>query len=358
MTILILIIVLGILIFVHEAGHFFVAKKVGMKVEEFGLGFPPRIFGIKRKGTIYSINWIPFGGFVKILGENGEDNSPDSFNKKSAWSRVLVLVAGVTMNVLLAMVLLIFVNAVGLRIGLVDGPSGEATDIKVQIIQVAPNSPAMDAKLLVLDTVVSLSTDTQRVVIEEVTDIQTFVGQNKGREIVMEILRGKETKNINIVPRVDPPSGQGAMGVTLIKTGVVTYPWYEAIWRGAYDGIRITAATAVGYATIIKNLFTTGSAGVNISGPVGIAVLTGQATKTGFNYLLQFIAIISINLAIINIVPFPALDGGRLLFILIEKIKGSPVNRKIEGWVNAVGFFALIAVMIFITMRDISRFFG
>jgi len=358
MTILILVVVLGILIFVHEAGHFFVARKMGMKIEEFGFGFPPRLFGFKRKGTIYSINWIPFGGFVKILGENGEDDSPDSFNRKSAWSRALVLVAGVTMNILLAIVLLIFVNAAGVRIGLIDGPSGGATDIRVQIIQVAPKSPAMNADLLALDTIVGLSTDTQRVIVKEVTDIQTFISQNKGEEVTIEILRGKETKNINLVPRVDPPPGEGAMGVTLMKTGVVSYPWYEAIWRGTYDGIRMTAATAVGYATIIKNLFTTGSAGVNISGPVGIAVLTGQATKTGFNYLLQFIAIISINLAIINIVPFPALDGGRLLFLLIEKIKGSPVNRKIEGWINAIGFFALIILMIFITMRDVSRFFG
>ncbi len=358
MTILILFIVLGVLIFVHEAGHFFVAKKAGMKIEEFGFGFPPRILGIKKGETIYSINWIPFGGFVRILGENGDSKDPHSFSSKSLLARTLVLVAGVTMNILLAMVLLAFVNMGGLRIGLIDGPSGGAMDIRVQIIQVASNSPAMGADLLPLDSIVGLSNGVQSVVVEEVSDVQEFISQNKGREIVMEIMRGQETINVTLTPRADPPQGQGATGITLLKTGTVSYPWHESLWRGVYDGARMTAATAVGYATIIKNLVTTGSAGVSISGPVGIAVMTGQATKTGFNYLLQFVAIISINLAIINIIPFPALDGGRILFLFIEKIKGSPVNRKIEGWINAAGFLALIILMIYITARDISRFFG
>jgi len=358
MTILILLIVLGALIFVHEAGHFFVAKRAGMKIEEFGFGLPPRIWGFKKGGTIYSINWIPFGGFVKILGENGDSSDPRSFGSKGLLARSLVLVAGVTMNILFAMILLVFVNMGGLRIGLVNGSPAEAIDVRVQIIQVAPNSPAMEADLLALDTIVGLNNGIQNVVVKEISDVQEFISQNKGREIVMEIMRGKEIVNVALIPRADPPPGEGATGITLLKTGTVSYPWYESIWRGFYDGARMTAATAVGYATIIKNLFTTGSAGVAVSGPIGIAVLTGQATKTGFNYLLQFVAIISINLAIINIIPFPALDGGRLLFLFIEKIKGSPVNKKIEGWVNAVGFLSLIILMFYLTARDISRFFG
>ena len=357
MTVLILIIVLGLLIFVHEAGHFFVAKKSGMKVEEFGFGFPPRIFGIKKKETIYSINWIPFGGFVKILGEDGGSSDPGSFSSKGLFSRALVLVAGVTMNVIFAMFLLAIVNVGGLRIGLVSGPADSATDVRIHIVQVAADSPAAEIGLLTLDSIVSLSNGAQEVFVEEVEDVQKFIDENRGREITMGIMRGDELTLKTIVPRVDPPPGQGATGITLIKTGVVTYPWYEAIWRGAYDGARMTIATAHGYASIIKNLVVNGSPGVEISGPVGIAVLTGQATKTGFNYLLQFIAIISINLAIINIIPFPALDGGRLLFLLIERIKGSPVNKKIEGWINAVGFVALILLMVLITAKDIVRFF-
>lgn len=357
MTILILIVALGVLIFVHEAGHFFAAKKAGMKVEEFGFGFPPKIFGIKKGETTYSVNWIPFGGFVKILGEDGASSKPGSFTSKGILPRSLVLAAGVSMNILLAMVLLVFVNIGGLRIGLVDGPT-EAADVRVQIIQVASDSPAMDAGLLTLDTIVGLNNGIERVSVAEIQDVQKFIDSNRGREITMEILRGQEIVFKKMMPRVNPPPGEGATGITLIKTGVVSYPWYEAIWRGFYDGARMTAATAIGYAGIIKNLIVTGSAGVEISGPVGIAVLTGQATRTGFNYLLQFIAIISVNLAIINIVPFPALDGGRLLFLLIEKIKGSPVDRKIEGLINTVGFTALILLMVYITVRDVARFFG
>lgn len=358
LTAIIFIIVLGILVLVHEFGHFYVAKKAGMKVEEFGFGFPPRIFGIKRGGTIYSVNWIPFGGFVKVYGESGEgEGDPRSFISKPAGQRAKVIMAGVLMNLLLAAVLLGFGNALGLRIGLIGDEVAGAQDIKIQIIQVSADSPAQAAGIKMLDEIVKLEKGIETVSPLEVEEVQNFVNKHAGEEVIITIARnGGETRLI-LVPRMEPPPGQGALGISLVKTGVVSYPWYEAIWRGIRDTGIMTANIAVILGIFFKNLFIDSKLITDVSGPVGIAVLTGQAAGLGFNYLLQFVALLSINLAILNIIPFPALDGGRLLFIGIEKLKGSPVSKKIEGFVNAAGFAFLIALMIWITVKDVSKFF-
>ncbi len=356
-TVLIFFIVLGILVLVHEFGHFYVAKKAGMRVDEFGFGFPPRIFGIKKGETVYSINWIPFGGFVKVYGEQGEgENDPRSFASNSAGSRAKVLVAGVVMNLLLAAFLLGLGNFLGLRIGLLDGDAG-ARDIKIQIINVSQDSPAQAAGLNPLDEIIRLEKGVEVVSVGEVEEVQTFVKRYAGQEIFVVIGRNGGELKLNLVPRKDPPPGQGELGISLVKTGVVSYPWYEAAWRGVRDTGIMTANIAVALAIFFKNLFVDSSQIADVSGPVGIAVLTGQAAGLGFNYLLQFVALLSINLAVLNIMPFPALDGGRLLFIGIEKVKGSPVSKKIENLVNAAGFALLLALMIWITVKDVAKFF-
>ncbi len=358
LTAIIFIIVLGILVLVHEFGHFYVAKKAGMRVDEFGFGFPPRLFGVKKGETIYSINWVPFGGFVKVYGEQGEgENDPRSFASKSAGPRAKVIVAGVLMNLLLAAVLLGFGNFLGLRIGLIGDEPLSARDIKIQIIQVSQDSPARLAGLNTLDEIKRLQKDTDIVEPKEVEEVQNFVTKHSGEEIILTILRNGGEVDLNLVPRIDPPPGQGAIGVSLVKTGVVSYPWYEAIWRGVHDTGIMTANITIALSTFFKNLFVDSAAITDVSGPVGIAVLTGQAASLGFNYLLQFVALLSINLAVLNIIPFPALDGGRLLFIGIEKLKGSPVSKKIENLVNAAGFAFLIALMIWITVKDVAKFF-
>ena len=360
MTLLIFIVVLSVLIFVHEFGHFVVAKRAGMKVEEFGFGFPPRLWGIKKGGTVYSINWIPFGGFVKIFGEDGKGKSDRrSFASAKARIRVAVVVAGVAMNFLLAVVLLSVGNAVGLRVGLIDEVQiKQAKDIKVQIIQVAAGSPAEKAGLLILDEIVGFRVGGKEAPIKSVEEVQNFVSQNKGREITIVLRSGNQQKEKTLIPRADPPAGEGALGISLAVTGVVKYPWYRAIGRGAMDSVSALQVTAMGYAGIIKSLFTTGKTGAEISGPIGIAVITGQAARLGFSYLLQFVAIISINLMVLNIIPFPVLDGGRLLFIGIEKLKGRPVSQKIENAVNTFGFALLILLMIYVTTKDIVKFFN
>lgn len=358
-TLIIFIIVLSVLVFVHEFGHFIMAKRAGMKVEEFGFGFPPRLFGIKRGETTYSVNWVPFGGFVKILGEDGgERDNPRSFALARAGIKTGVIVAGVVMNVLLAVVLLGIGNAVGLRVGLVDEASvKQAKDIKVQIIQVATGSPAEAAGLKPLDEITGFKVDGQTINISRVEEVQDFVNKNMGREVTVVMMGGDELIEKKLVPRAKPPEGEGALGVSLAATGLISYPWYEAIGRGAVDTVNIFRYTVVGYATIIKNVFVTGKAGVELSGPVGIAVITGKAARLGFTYLMQFTALISVNLAVLNIIPFPALDGGRLLFVGIEKLKGRPVPKKIEAAVNSVGFALLIMLMIYVTTKDVLRFF-
>lgn len=360
LTVVSFIIVIGILVLVHEFGHFLMAKKAGLKIEEFGFGFPPRLWGKKKGETIYSVNLIPFGGFVRILGEDGrEEKNIRSFASRSAGIRTGIIAAGVTMNILLAFVLLSLVNVWGLRIGLTgqEAPGQTIIDKKVQILEVAPDSPAQQAGLGVLDEIIGFKINGEIISVTDVPEVQSFVKEHSGQSVVIQIRRGREITEKEILVRENPPLGEGAMGIVLAQTGVIKYPWYQAIWQGARQTAVLLVNTAWGYALIIKNLILTGSAGMQISGPVGIAKFAGQAARVGFIYLAQITALLSINLAILNIAPFPALDGGRLLFVAIEKIKGSPLPRRAETLVNSIGFILLIFLMIYITTKDILRVF-
>lgn len=358
MTALIFIIVLSILVFVHEFGHFWVAKKKGLRVDEFGFGFPPRIFGIKRGETVYSINLIPFGGFVKIFGEDGEERTdPRSFSSKGPGTRSLVAVAGVTMNVILAMALLIIGNFSGLRIGINEEFSGTAKDIKIQVIQVADGSPAAMAGLKPLDEILELSLPGDTVSPKEVEDVQKFVGKHSGRELTLKIKRNGQTLSFKVLARRDPPPGQGSLGVSLAKTGVVTYPWHQAIYNGIKDTVLLIASTVYAFGLFFKSLFVQGRVLGDVAGPIGIAVLTGQAASLGLSYLVQFVALLSVNLAVLNLIPFPALDGGRILLYAIEKVRGIPLSKRTEGFINAAGFIFLLALMFYVTVKDVIRFF-
>lgn len=359
-TSLIFIAVLGVLILVHEYGHFIMARRAGMKVEEFGFGFPPRLFGIKRGETIYSINWIPFGGFVKILGEDGDSKeNPESFGSKPISARLKVVVAGVVMNLLFAIFLLILGNFFGLRIGLFDDElAGIARDKKIQIIQVVEGSPAEKAGLKVLDEIAGFNTDSGFVGVTTIEEVQKFTSEHRGQKVIMVLRQGKQLTNKEVETRLNPPPGEGSMGIAMALTGIVSYPWYESIWRGVHDAYILTYNTVYGYGILIKTLFFEQKLMAEVSGPIGIAGITGQAARVGFSYLMQFVAMISINLAVLNIVPLPALDGGRAFFLLIEKIKGKPMDRRLESAVNSIGFALLITLMIYVTIKDITKFFS
>lgn len=346
-TLLVFILILGILVLIHEFGHFIIAKKSGLTVEEFGFGFPPRIFSRKIKETIYSINLLPLGGFVKILGEDGgESDNPNSFASKSISVKSLITVAGVVMNFILGMILLIIGFNIGLPQVLNEKNEVMAQNIQIQIVAISNNSPAEAAGFKLGDSIMNF---------KEIADLQNFINENKGKEITLKVIRGKEIIKSKLMPRINPPPEEGAIGVALVKTGIISYPWYQSIWLGVKSSFIMLWEITKGFFNLIKNLVLERKVPLEVSGPVGIAVLTGQAMNLGFVYLIQLVALISLNLAVLNLIPFPALDGGRLLFLGIEKIKGSKVNPKIENAIHSIGLVFLLLLAVLITWRDILK---
>ena len=360
LTIIVFILILGILIFVHEFGHYISAKKSGVRVEEFGFGFPPRIFAFKKGETTYSLNLIPVGGFVKIFGEErGEKKSTSkrAFYNKPAWQRAIILFAGVFMNLLVAAIFLSIVHGIGVPSFVEKGQEANYRNIQIQIVEVAKNSPAEKAGIKIGDAIFGLSFNQEAVQIKEVEDVQNFIAGHIGEELNFTLKRGNETLQKVMIPRSNPPEGEGATGIAMSKTGLISYPWYKAIIKGFETAGKLIVTMISLFYLLIKTLILKGTMIGEIAGPVGIAALTSQMVQLGWVYVLQFTAILSINLAIINFLPFPALDGGRLLFLLIEKIKGKPIKFKTERLANSIGFAFLILLIIVITFRDIVKLF-
>lgn len=342
--------------FVHELGHFVIAKRAGMRVDEFGLGFPPRIFGIKKGETTYTLNLIPLGGFVKIHGEDGSGrDDPRSFSSKSAGKRALVLAAGVLMNLAFAAVLLSIGFGLGLPTTVNETTVGTIRDVQVRVAAIAPDSPAAGSDLGVGDAIVGVTVNDERITITNPDVLISAIDVHRGEEIILNIQRGRNSYDIPVVPRMEIPENEGAIGIALLETGFVSYPWYEAIWRGIVETGRLAVLFVTLFVGLLVELVSTGTVQADLAGPVGIAAITGQATELGFIFVLQLAVILSINLAILNAVPFPALDGGRLLFLVIEKLRGHPISQKVENIIHTAGFAFLIGLMILVTIRDIDR---
>jgi regulator of sigma E protease len=354
-TIILFLLILGVIVFFHELGHFFMAKLYGVKVDEFGIGFPPKIFGFKKGETEYSINWIPLGGFVRIMGEDGENKSdPRSFSSKSVSKRFQIISAGVIMNFILAFIIFSSIFIIGFPQDVTGEDLSElknARDIKVLISEVVKDSPAEKAGLKAGDVILQANKKN----IASVKDLQDHTKENVGQVMTLNILREKETFTKEIVPRKNHPDNQGPLGIALVRTAVVSYSPLEAIKKGYEYTVHLTVLIIMAFAGIIWSLFTTGKTIAEVSGPVGIAVMTQQAAAMGFMSILNFTALISVNLAIINALPFPALDGGRLLFLIVEKIKGTPINQQWETKINNVGFMLLMLLMVVVTFRDVAR---
>lgn len=422
LTLIVFIAILAALVLSHELGHFLVARQNGIKVDEFGFGFPPRLFGIQlfkgkklekiaeseemsvktetmadggvkeiitdntreidlavpfkkwrfvfgnraveelkeenegREGTVYSINLIPLGGFVKIKGEGGENpEDADSFAHKKIWQRAVVLVAGVTMNVILAAALL----SVGFMVGLpqiVDGLPEDAVvrDRRLEIARVLPGKPAEKAGLLSGDVIVKVGALAN----PRLKEMQDYVDARKNENIKVTVRRGQEIINKEIQPAVYEETGRAGIGVSIAEVGFVRYPFFRAIWEGIVAAILYLKEIILAFFFFFKGLFGGESVGGEVTGPVGIAVMTGQVARLGFVYLLQFTAVLSLNLAIINILPIPALDGGRLLFLLIAKIRGREISQRVEQMFHTAGFAALMLLIVFITARDLNNFAG
>ncbi|MFH1225978.1 MAG: RIP metalloprotease RseP [bacterium] len=355
LTLLIFLAILAILILVHELGHFLTARWLGVKVEEFGIGFPPRLIKLfQRKGTIYSLNWIPLGGFVKIKGEQGDHlGESDSFANKKIWQRALIIVSGVAMNVVLTAILL----SIGFNIGapqiLEDslGPKARVANQQIQIFSVLPNTPAEKGGLELGDVVVYLDGQS----FDRIAPLQDYINSRNGVKIEIIIRRGNELAQKTIAP-IGLTEGEPAiLGVELVQTGLVSYPWYQAVWIGVKTTGYLAKEIVIAFYSLIKNLIVHQEVAVELAGPVGIAIMTGEMAKMGFIYLLQFLALLSLNLAIINFLPFPALDGGRFLFLIIEKFRGRAANQKLETLIHNIGFTLLIFLVLVVTYRDVMK---
>ncbi len=367
MAIILFLIVLVVLILVHELGHFLVAKASGVRVDEFGLGFPPRMIGFKYGETIYSLNWIPFGGFVKIFGENPDDDSISgpsakrSLVNKPKWIQVLVLIAGIAFNVIFAWLIISIGFMTGLPSSISSYPNAHFTDAKVVITDVLPGSPAEKAHLKSGDAILSLHTGTSQagqilLVNGENTDVaavQKFIADSAGKPITIEIAEGKTKSSVVATPITGVVNDKAALGVGLDTIGTLRLPIFQALYQGAILTAGLTETIAVGLGTFLKNLVIAKADLAQVTGPVGIVGLVGDAAQLGFIYLLSFTAFISINLAVINLLPFPALDGGRILFVIIEAIKRSPINPKVANMLNTIGFGLLIILMLVITFHDL-----
>jgi len=354
-TILIFLGLLLVLVLVHEWGHFIVAKKAGCTVEEFGFGFPPRVFGRMWHGTLYSLNLLPLGGFVKIQGEDMDDPNPSatSFASKSALWRIAILCAGVAMNMLLAIVLLGIQSGIGSPTVVTNENRAGLTSIMTYVLSVSPDSPAAQSGLMRYDRIVRYA-DTQQ---PGVSDVQRITKEHAGASEQLEIERAGQHITIDITARANPPEGQGALGISLGETGLHKTVWWKAPWEGAKRTWEMTVGITSQFASLIQKLFQKESVGQVLTGPIGIAIYTREAASLGISYFLEFAAMISINLAIINILPLPALDGGRVLFVIIEKAIGRRVPGRVESYAHTAGFLILIGLMIAITFKDITRYF-
>lgn len=357
-TIFIALVSLLALVVIHEFGHFILAKKFGMKVEEFGVGYPPKIFGKKIGETFYSINLIPFGAFVKILGETGDSKNPRSFSEKPFWQKTLVILGGVVSFWIVSAILLTVVMLIGAPTQIDDNYKGAFREPKVQVISMSINSPAEVAGIKTGDIIEEIKNQKSNLKnIDKIAGFQDFVNNSKGQEIILTVLRGKDVLEISLVPRVSPPEGEGPLGVALARTALVSSPWYKAPLEGIKQTFYLTVMAVKGWIQAITNLINQKPAGVEVMGPVGIFSLFVQTSYLGVSYFLQLIAIISVFVALFNILPIPATDGGKLLFIIIEKIKGKPMNQKVVQNVEMAFFSFLIIIMVFVTIKDIRRIF-
>lgn len=353
-TIIIFTLVLSLLVIVHEFGHFITARKSGVAVEEFGFGFPPRIFGIRKGKTLYTLNWIPLGGFVKIKGESGEHKGDkDSFGNKRAWQRALILAAGVIMNFVLAWVLLTIGYLYGLpQIAEDLSKYAHIRDEKTQIISVLKDSPADRVELQTGDAVLFVDGKP----FTSVDDFRDYTSNRQGIPVTIVIRRLGEVMTKQVSPEMLVQTGKPGIGIALVKTGLVSYPWFIAPLQAAGTTYDFSREIIFAFGGLLKDLVVTRQVSVEFSGPVGIAVLTGEVARMGFAYLIQFTALLSVNLGIINILPFPALDGGRLAFLIAEKLRGRPVSRRIEVTTHNIGFALLMMLVLVITYRDVVRF--
>ena len=351
-TIIAFLAIIIMVILVHELGHFITAKLSKVKVEELGLGFPPRLFGIKRGDTIYSVNLIPLGGFCKMAGEE-DPNVPESLAGKSIKTRLLVLSAGSLMMLLLPLFLLPIAYMIPMARP-VGGIARPVEDAEVQVSSVAPGSPAELAGIEAGDIILSIDGHEVKSFDDVENEIQQALESKPGEEVTLLLLRDDTQLEKTLIPRANPPEGEGPMGVALTSvTESRAYPPWKAIPKGLGEywwtlvRMKDAIASLFGGEVPLKDA---------VAGPIGIAQLTGEVAEGGVYPLIWFTALLSVSLAIINLLPIPALDGGRIVFVAIEGIRrGKRISPKRESLVHLIGFAILIMLLVVVSYYDVMR---
>lgn len=365
LTVFVVIILFSILILIHELGHFLAAKKVGIKVEEFGIGLPPRIWGIKRGETEYTVNWLPIGGFVRLYGEEGLEGdaskssshktvdhklSKRAFYNRPIWQRVVVITAGVAMNFLLGVTVISYLFTQGVMV---------PTD-RVHIEKIIPGSPAEEAGLKERDVISSLVIKDQMIFVKSGDDVIKTTREHLGEEITLYITRENYSRmfEYKITPRKDYPKDQGPMGIVISNYEQKKYSLLEAPIKGTKETVVMSWMMVKEFGKIIWKLISFQEVPKDVAGPIGIAVKTGEVIRLGRLAVLEWLGLLSMNLAIINILPFPALDGGRLLFIVIEAVTGKRVKITWERYIHQIGMIMLLMLVVLISANDIVRYIG
>ena len=366
MTVIIFLIVLAVLIFVHELGHFLLARANGIRVDEFKIGFGPRIFSWGKGETKYGLNLIPFGGYVKIHGEDPNEESehgPDSarsFTSKSRWKQASVLLAGIFFNFLFAWLLFFGILAIGgtVPIAAFGMYPQYLSNPRVIVLDAEKDSPAIKAGLGIGDVITSIDDQNGKsVTVSSTTDIQKVIASSTGAAVTLHYDKNGQSQSVSVTPIKGILADRYAIGISMDNVAYVRMPFFAAIGNSFIYTVNMIRDTAVGLYYFVTGLFHGTSGIADVSGPVGIAVIIGNAAHLNISYLLIVVAIISANLGVINLVPFPALDGGRTLFVAIEGVTRRRIPTKFTNIVNTVGFGLLMALMVFVTYKDIVRLF-
>jgi regulator of sigma E protease len=352
--ILLVVLIFGLLVFVHELGHFVAARMSGIEVEEFGFGFPPRIFGIKKGKTLYSLNWIPLGGFVRLRGEDAADNQSGSFGAAPFKRKVLVLVAGVLMNALVAYLIMVGVVAAGLPQVLQQEfnlPAGNAGAPRIMALAVGEGSPAAQAGIVQGELLIKA--DDHVFVSEE--DVVAYNRDHAGQTINLTVENKGEQRQVSVRLRdAEQGAKQGYLGVTPGGVANISYGWQAPLVAAELTG-KLVVGTFMGFVDLIVNLVRSAQVSQGVVGPVGVVSILGSVVAFGWRYVLFFVAQISVSLAVINVLPIPALDGGRLMLVVARRILKRPISAELEAKIHTVGFVALLMFMAVVTYFDLKR---
>lgn len=364
MTALIFIIVLAVLIFVHELGHFLAARLCGIRVDAFKIGFGPKVVAWTVGETEYGINWIPFGGFVRIHGENPDADSESgpeasrSFVNKPRWQQAVVLFSGVLMNFILAWVIYasVFTSGVTASTYGFEKYADRFQNQRVMVTYVLPDSPAAGVGIKEGDVIQSVGVTTAPAR-QSIAEIQQAVNASNGKPISVTYIHDGVSRTVAVGPESGLVAGKYAIGISMDDIVDLRLPFLAAVGEGLHYTVVLIGETVTGLYHFIANIFHGTPDFSAVAGPIGIAGIVGNAAALGFTYLLMVVAIISINLGVVNLIPFPALDGGRILFVFIEGVIRRRISPKFSNTVNLIGFILLIILMIAVTWKDIAKIF-